>query len=361
LFAVPREEFSAPCFFETRFATLVPRMRAAAILGPGASPKDLARFQRRSDTNWLPGLPASSSDADAILIFGGDGTVHRYLKQLVELHLPVLVVPCGSGNDFARALGVGRQRDALAAWVQFVNGGGNVWTIDLGVITPLAGGTAEAPQGLKPSHSAESTAGPKALRHPDPSQPPEHRLAGEAPAPHGQGRYFCCVGGVGLDGEVARRANRLPRWLRGNGGYVLALLPALAKFTPPEILLTLPDGESRRTPRTLLAAFANTPTFGGGMKIAPRARLDDGKLDICIVDNVSKRKLLSLFPTIYFGRHLSITEVEYFQAEGLRLQSDAPVDVYADGEYVCQTPIEVSVARKALRVIAHRSRMPSPV
>ncbi len=335
-------------------------MRAAAILGPGASPKDVAPFQR-SSTTWLSVLPASSSDADAILIFGGDGTIHRYLADLVALHLPVLVVPCGSGNDFARALGVGRQHEALAAWVQFVNGGGNVWTIDLGVITPLSARTAEAPQGLKPSDSAASTAGPKALRHPNPTQTAEQPLAGGAPAPHGHGRYFCCVGGVGLDGEVARRANRLPRWLRGNGGYALSLLPALAKFAPPETMLTFPDGASRRTRRTLLTAFANTPTFGGGMKIAPRARLDDGKLDICIVDNVSKAKLLSLFPTIYFGRHLSITEVEYFQAEGLQLQSDSPVDVYADGEYVCQTPIEVSVARKALRVIAHPSRMPSPV
>lgn len=296
-------------------------MRAAAILGPGASPKDLAPFQR-SSMRWFPGFPASSSDADAILIFGGDGTVHRHLEQLVELHLPVLVVPCGSGNDFARALGVAKRRDALAAWSQFVKGGPNVWAIDLGVIKPFAG---------------------------------------EAPAPHGHGHFFCCVGGVGLDGEVARRANRLPRWLRGNGGYAFTLLPALAQFTPPETMLTLPDGESRQTRRTLLAAFANTPTFGGGMKIAPHARLDDGKLDICIVGDVSKAKLLSLFPTIYFGRHLSITEVEYFQAEGLRLQSDTPVDVYADGEYVCQTPVEVGVARQALRVIVPPSRMPSPV
>ena len=334
-------------------------MRAAAILGPGASPKNVAPFQR-SSTTWLSRLPASSSDADAILIFGGDGTVHRYLAQLVELHLPVLVVPCGSGNDFARALGVGRQSDALAAWAQFVNGGGNVWTIDLGVITPLVA-AAKAPQGLKPSHSADSTAGPKALRHPNPLPPRDHILAGEALAPSSNGRFFCCVGGVGLDGEVARRANRLPRWLRGNGGYALALLPALAKFTSPETTLTLPDGAPRRTRRTLLTAFANTPTFGGGMKIAPHARLDDGKLDICIVDNVSKAKLLSLFPTIYFGRHLSIAEVEYFQAEGLQLQSDTPVDVYADGEYVCQTPVEVGVARQALRVIVHPLRMPSPV
>ena len=78
--------------------------------------KDVKPFQKDSDANWLVGLPADSNEADAILIFGGDGTVHRHLPQLVKLRLPVLVVPCGSGNDFARALGLGSVRDSLAAW-----------------------------------------------------------------------------------------------------------------------------------------------------------------------------------------------------------------------------------------------------
>src|ERR1700689_512163 len=79
-------------------------MRAAAIFGLGTSPADLKPFQDRSPTEWQYGLPASSSDADAVLIFGGDGTIHRHLAALVRLQLPVLVVPAGSGNDFARAL-----------------------------------------------------------------------------------------------------------------------------------------------------------------------------------------------------------------------------------------------------------------
>jgi hypothetical protein len=78
-------------------------MRAAAIFGPGSSIEDLKPFQKGSDVTWLFGLPATSGAADAILIFGGDGTVHRHLPQLIKLRLPVLVVPCGSGNDFARA------------------------------------------------------------------------------------------------------------------------------------------------------------------------------------------------------------------------------------------------------------------
>ena len=292
-------------------------MRAAAILGLGSGEKDLKPFQKNSDTAWLIGLPASANDADVVLIFGGDGTVHRHLAQLVKLQLPVLVVPCGSGNDFARALNLRSVRDSLTAWNKFSSGGGNVRAIDLGVITPCSHGSG----------------------YPVPAT----------------GYFFCCVGGVGLDAEVARRANQLPRWLRGHGGYVLSFPPAVFKFAPLPIKISVPDAErrfvTRSTKPTVLAAFANAPAYGGGMKIAPRAQLDDGKLEICVISDIDKFKLFCLFPTVYFGGHLSRPEVEYFQAERMRLETEKPLDVYADGEYVCRTPIEVSVARGALRVI----------
>src|SRR5271165_7009220 len=156
-------------------------MRAAAIFGLGSSTKHLEPFAQNSDALWQLGLPAGPTDADAIVIFGGDGTVHRHLPQLVKLQLPVLVVPHGSGNDFARALNLRSVDDALAAWRQFNSGpdsgeNRNVRRIDLGVISALS---------------------------------PLGAPAGCAPEP--QGRYFCCIGGVGLDAEVARRANQLSR------------------------------------------------------------------------------------------------------------------------------------------------------
>ena len=92
---------------------------------------------------------------------------------------------------------------------------------------------------------------------------------------------------------------------------------------------------------TILAAFANTSTYGGGMKIAPRAQMDDGQLDVCVIGGVDPFKLACMFPTVYFGRHLSIREVKYFQAERLRVETETPLDIYADGEYVCRTPVEV--------------------
>jgi diacylglycerol kinase (ATP) len=292
-------------------------VRAAAIFGPGCSSSDLKRFQQNSDLTWLVGLPATSDDADAVVVFGGDGTMHRHLAELVKLQLPVLVVPRGSGNDFARALKLRSVRDSLAAWRTFCSGGNNVRSIDLGVVTPLI---------------------------------TDGQGAGEAPAPH----YFCCVGSVGLDGDIARRANQLPRWVRAHGGYILSLLPALWKFAAIVMKISASEADAliARSPKPLVvAAFANAPTYGGGMKIAPRAKLDDGMIDVCVIHNVNKLKLFCLFPTIYFGLHLRIQQVEYFQTERLRLETEKRLDVYADGEYVCRTPIEVSVARGALRVI----------
>src|SRR5271155_1777903 len=111
-------------------------MHAAIIFGPGTSPADLTPFQANSSTDWTEGLPASSSDADAVAIFGGDGTIHRHLPALVRLQLPVLIVPSGSGNDFARALKLLSIRDSLCAWREFESGELQSRVIDLGVVRP---------------------------------------------------------------------------------------------------------------------------------------------------------------------------------------------------------------------------------
>ena len=295
-------------------------MRVAAIFAPDRRDRYWQPFHQASAAEWSVGLPASTADADAVLIFGGDGTIHRHLADLVRLQIPVLVVPCGSGNDMARALGLQSRSDSLAAWRNFCEGNGVVRAIDLGLI------------------QTERTS-----------------TNGENESSAAQGHYFCTVGGVGLDAEVARRANALPRWLRRWGGYVISLLPALVKPNAMKMTVHVVGEEAppvrARARSSILTAFANTPAYGGGMRIAPRAKLDDGKLDTCIIGDIGTLKLLCLFPTVFFGRHLGIAQVEYFQAEHLRVETREPVDVYADGEFVCRTPIEVRVARGALRVI----------
>jgi diacylglycerol kinase (ATP) len=112
-----------------------------------------------------------------------------------------------------------------------------------------------------------------------------------------------------------------------------------------------PEWSLRSDRPTILAAFANTPLYGGGMKIAPKAKMDDGLLDICIVEALDPFKLFCLFPTVYGGRHLNIKEVEYFQASRARVETEHPLDVYVDGEFVCRTPVEVGVEGAALKVV----------
>jgi len=290
-------------------------MRAAAIFGLGTSPAALKPFQSNSGTEWLEGLPTSTQAADAILIFGGDGTIHRHLPALVRLQLPVLIVPAGSGNDFARALNLRSARDSLQAWKDFESGTIRPQTIDLGVIAPL-------------------------------SSPEQKHL-------------FCCVAGCGLDAIATSRANRMPRWLRGHGGYVLSLLPLLLKLPAFSIRLSTSNhnvdssGESQSAPekRTLLVAFANTQFYGDGMRIAPNADFTDGKLDICQISRMNPFELFCMFPTVYFGRHLLSPKVEYSKAERVTIDTEVPLDIYADGEFVCQTPAELSVAKGALSVI----------
>jgi diacylglycerol kinase family enzyme len=166
----------------------------------------------------------------------------------------------------------------------------------------------------------------------------------------GDSKYFCCIAGLGIDAEINRRANMLPRWLKSNGGYALSAPREFVRFAPFPMKISQ-NGTPAAFKPTVLAAVANAPTYGGGMKIAPRAELDDGKLDICVVRAMDVLKLFCLFPTVYFGRHLGFRGIEYEQSAGVRVETEHPLDVYADGELVCQTPVEFAVADKALKVI----------
>lgn len=290
-------------------------IRAAALLGPGVSEKELAPFH-------LPGVEITLMQdfvppvgADAVLVLGGDGTVHRYLRSFVDEQVPVLVAPRGSGNDFARSLGIAGMDEAYRAWSTFVARGVNVFPVDLGVISSL-------------------------------------RSAGDA-----KPTYFCCVGGVGLDAEANKRANAMPRTLKGLGGYALAALTAAASYKPRHLQVLVASNArphewtSRVAQPAMLVAFANASQYGGGFRIAPQAKVDDGLLDVCFVHKTSLPRLLALMPQVFSGQHTNAKEVDYFQCERLRIVTETPMDVYADGEYICPTPITVTLAPRALKVL----------
>ncbi len=210
-----------------------------------------------------------------------------------------MIVPKGRGNDFAKALGISDERTALQAWRRFCDSGKNVKQIDLGLIRA---GTDEI--------------------------------------------FFCCVAGMGLDSAANARANRMPAWLGGFVGYLIAALRSVGSFVPVEVKINTAEGEMRRS--ILIVAVGNAPSYGGGMKVTPQARLDDSLLEVCVVGKMNKLKLLFCLPTVFFGEHVRIKQVECLQA---RIESARPLDVYADGDYACQTPVEISLLPRSLRVI----------
>ena len=277
-------------------------MIAAALLHPDVSPKVVDRFRSSGiDIEILDSLE-HAENVSAALIFGGDGTVHRHLAQLHQQKIPMLVVPTGSGNDFTKGLGIRSVDIALRAWRQFCSNGKNVKEIDLGVIR-----------------------------------------AGS------QETLFCCVAGIGMDAEANARANRMPPWLKSRGGYVLAALQSLIAFKPVEMNISANGREISRS--AFFIAVGNALSYGGGMKVTPQATLDDGLLDVCLVSAMNKLKLLCWVPTIFFGQHLRLKEVEYFQASQIRIEAERKLDLYADGESAAQTPLEIGLIRRGLCVI----------
>lgn len=276
-------------------------MNLAAIFKPGVPESRLAPFREGVEANWSTEL---SQNTDAALVIGGDGTVHRYLKQLHEWRIPFLHVPIGSGNDFASSLGIKNPKAALQIWRRFIEGRDNTKQIDLGTV-----------------QCSPSTV-----------------------------HYFCNVAYFGIDSDVTRRANLMSPFWRANGGYILSLFPALMNYKAPKVMLTM-DGKPLER-NVFIAVAANGTRYGRGLRIAPKAEMDDGKLDLCFVRDLPRLKVATLFPTAYFGQHLRVKEVEYFRFQKLCVETEEPIDVYGDGEYVCKSPVEIGVIPGGLKVVA---------
>ena len=272
-------------------------MRVAAKFGPAASSKDLEAL-RSAGVEFSDEIVGT----EAALVFGGDGTIHRWLPQLVEHNVPLLAVPTGSGNDFHREIGTGTRALALEAWKKFLAGNAPR-AIDLGVITDAQGA----------------------------------RI------------LYCCVAGMGLDSDANLRANAMPGWLKRHGGYAIAGLQTVLAYQPQRVRVTA-EGKAIDELATMVA-IGNAPAYGDGLRITPRAAFDDGKLDVCFVRAISRPKLLRFFPKVFRGTHIELKEVEYFQADRLRIETGTPMRIHADGEHACDTPADFSVLPRALRAI----------
>ncbi|MEV4265870.1 YegS/Rv2252/BmrU family lipid kinase [Kribbella sp. NPDC049584] len=235
-----------------------------------------------------------ASGADAVTLIGGDGTIHLGAQVLANSGMPFGVIPAGTGNDFARGIGV-PLKDPLAAADLVVSG--KTRTVDLATAKDV---------------------------------------------------FITTVVAGGFDSLVNKRANAMS-WPKGSSRYTVATLAELRTFSPLEYVVTV-DGDAIET-SAMLVAVGTGPTYGGGLQICAGATIDDGLLDITIIEPVSRLTLLQLFPKLSKGTHVGHPAVRTLQGRSVRIESPG-ITAYADGEPLGQLPVDIGIAPGALTVFA---------
>lgn len=233
-----------------------------------------------------------------LVVVGGDGTLTAILDALAGATVPVALVPSGTGNDFARAVGIPRGDAAAAARLALT---GTPRQIDVGEVT-----------------------------------------SGGVTTP------FVTIAALGFDAKVSDRTNRL-RWPRGAARYYLALVIELARLRPTRFRLSVDGDELGELPGTLVAV-GNTESYGGGMPICQGAEPDDGLLDFVHVAPLRRIRLLRLFPQLLKGTHLGLPQVIHRRARTIQVSAPDLV-VYADGERLGERECTIGIRARALTVL----------
>jgi diacylglycerol kinase (ATP) len=228
---------------------------------------------------------------------GGDGTLNEIANALAYSDAALGLLPGGRGNDLCRALGIPRSLPQAAD--VFVEG--QVRRIDLGKVGD---------------------------------------------------RYFNSVAAIGFDAEVCRTVELGNIPFSGRATYVYAVLKTLRTYRSPRLKLTGDFGVVEGN--IFLAATSNTPTYGGGFRITPPAKMDDGILHVCLIDELPTWRVLALLPCVYRGKHTKRPGVRILPTRRLSIESERELWIYADGERMTQTPAVIEVAHAALQVIGPR-------
>jgi diacylglycerol kinase (ATP) len=250
-----------------------------------------------ADTCRLAALAVQRGD-DVLAVLGGDGTAHLAAQSVAGSRTALAVVPSGTGNDLAAALGIPADPRQAARYLADALQDGRRRRIDLG------------------------------------------RIEG--------GSHFATVLCTGFDAAVNARANAM-RWPTGPRRYDLAVLAELAALTPRRVQVTAGDTEVAL--EATLVAVGNGPNYGGGLRICPAAELDDGLLDVIVIAAVTRRRLLRVFPALRAGGHIDEPEVTLLRARSVRIDGDHSWPVYADGEPQGTLPVTVHCAPGALTVV----------
>ena len=164
------------------------------------------------------------------------------------------------------------------------------------------------------------------------------------------GETFVGIASIGLESEVTRIANSAPRFT-GQATYGLSMLAGLARWRPATFRLVL-DGGAERQFTGYMAAASNSGRFGGGMRLAPEARLDDGLLDVVVLEDTPRWRFLANSPKVFAGTHVREPGVHVLAAREVHMTADRPFQVYADGDPIAATPAVARCAPGALRMLA---------
>lgn len=231
--------------------------------------------------------------ADTVMVCGGDGTVHEVAQALAGSKVALAPLPSGRCNDFCRYL---EMEDDPQGLVEAVLAGGRRG-MDLAQV---------------------------------------------------DGRYYCTVGAVGFDAECSRFVDnmRLPMW--GKPAYIYAVTRILSGYDFPRVRLTWDEGQYEGP--ILMAAVANTPSYGNDIRIVPQARADDGLLDVCLIKPASFFRVMGLLPTLLKGEHGSAPEVSFLSTSRITIESERQVEMWADGEPLSTSPLEIKIVPRALLV-----------
>ena len=253
------------------------------------------RVQRTRSAEHAVDQALRAADAGEVpVVMSGDGLIGIVGGALAGTEIPLGIVPGGRGNDLARVLGIPSEPDGAVE----VLAAGETRTIDVG---------------------------------------------------EANGQRFLGIASVGFDSECNRIANET-KLIKGRFVYAYSVPRALAAWKPARFTLRI--GEENMRFSGWSVAAANSSTFGGGMRVAPDASLDDGEFDIVMIGETGKLRYLSNLPKVFKGTHVDNEEVRIVRARSFELSASRPFAVYADGEHITDLPASLRVLPKALSVLA---------
>jgi diacylglycerol kinase (ATP) len=286
--------------------------------GGGLGREALSRLQAfASEKHWSAEFRSAESSAEfaqiaqeeaaagreRIFALGGDGTFQTLLNAVAEnANVSIGVLPAGGGNDLASALRLPRDPVRAAEMI-------------------LIRGEAVALDAAR-------------VRTAD-----------------GAERFYMGGGGVGLDAEAARFASGVYRKMRGRTRYLLSAIRALGKFRGINVRVSLEGSEQTSLQGTaLVLGILNTPSYGGGLRLAPEARLEDGLLDLVLLENLSAFEIARLLPRMAANGEIRTKRIQRRCVTRARIETELPCAFHADGEIVGMTPVEIAVVPRAAQV-----------